>query len=88
MKWKGRPILKMRVPASGVTVEAPEYEWRSVAREYHFTFDQFTALSIDEQASHIAHYRVSKQIEAVLSNDSVNRQREAARKARSKGKGK
>ena len=78
----------MKVPRSGVTVEDPEYEWRSVAREYHYTFEQFTALSISEQASHIAHYRVSKQIEAVLANDSVNRQRAAANKARSKGKGK
>ena len=70
-----------------MTVEDPEYEWRSVAREYHYTFEQFTALSIDEQSSHIAHYRVSKQIEAVLSADSINRQKEAARKAKAKGKG-
>ena len=77
----------MKVPASGVTVEDPEFEWRSAAREYHYPFEDFTQLSIDEQASIIAHHRVSKQIEAVLAKDSVAKQKEAARKAKNKGKG-
>lgn len=80
MTWKGRPILKTRVPASGVQVGAAEFEWREVARDYHLTFQQFMELSVEEQARHIAHYRIRNRIEAVLAKDAIDKSKAKARR--------
>lgn len=80
MTWKGRPILKTRVPASGVQVGAAEFEWREVARDYHLTFQQFMEMPVEEQAQHIAHHRIRNRIEAVLAKDAIDKSKAKARR--------
>lgn len=72
--------MRARVPRSGVTVGNPEFEWRSAAKDYHYTFEAFMALSLDEQTAILAHRRVSSQIEAVLSFDATEKARKAQKK--------
>lgn len=56
----------MRVPLSGITYTS-QLEWRLAAKEFHYTWEQFTALEGWEQAEIVAAYRIEKQINAVLS---------------------
>jgi len=44
-----------------------------VARAYHFTYQQFIELPVAEQASCIAHHRVTNRIQAVLAKDAADR---------------
>ena len=82
MKWKGTPIQRVRVPRSGVTIESAEFEWREVARAYHVTYQQFIELPVREQASMIAHHRLTNQIQAVLAKDANEKQGRARNKTR------
>lgn len=61
------------MPRSGVTAGNPEFEWRTVAKEYGYTFSEFTDLEPYEQARIIAHSRITHQIEAVLNKDAIDK---------------
>ncbi len=69
MEFHHQPILKVFVPKSGVTVGNPEFEWRSVAKEYGMTFEAFAELKPQQQEGYIAHYRTVHHTEAVLNKD-------------------
>lgn len=80
MEWKGKPILKARVPRSGVTVGNPKFEWMTVAKEWGFKFADFMELTPDEQADYIAHSRITNHIGAVLNKDADDKAKQAAKK--------
>lgn len=69
--WKGLPILKAHTPSSGVKIHSREFEWRSVSKEYGYTYQRFLELSVEEQAALIAHSRISDKITAVLNYDAL-----------------
>lgn len=61
------------MPSSGITIESAEFEWREVARAYHLTYQEFLELPVAEQASVIAHHRVTNRIQAVLAKDAADK---------------
>lgn len=78
--YKGRNIFDKKVPLSGIKYSFA-LEWRLAAQWAGYQFEGFTSLDTDQQAQHIAAYRCSQQIQAVLSH-------EQARAARNRPKAK
>lgn len=62
-----------------------EYEERSVAHEYHYRWDEWSALPVKERAAIVAHSRIHSLVE-VHANESVREQqrRDAERTSRSR----
>lgn len=68
------------MPSSGVTIANPEFEWRTVAKEYGYKFEEFEALEVAERERIIAHHRLTQHIGAVLNKDADDKAKQAQRK--------
>jgi hypothetical protein len=58
----------------------PEFEWREAARWARYTWEEFAALDGEAQSAVIAHYRGHMQLEAVMTQDQVKKQRQQGRR--------
>jgi hypothetical protein len=68
--YKNKDVFKWHVPRSGLKYENPMLEWVLAARWAGYRWDEFQSLPGDEQSFLIAAYRISNQIEAVVSHHS------------------
>ncbi len=75
--YNGKSIFDKRVPLSGIKYSFA-LEWRLGAQWAGYKFEDFVELPTDQQAQHVAAYRCSQQIQAVVSHEQAK-----ASKARS-----
>ena len=78
MTFRGRNILRVKTPGSGVAFGNPEMEWREVARQNGYKFTEWVLLPVDEQEWQIAQYRMTARVQAVLAKDAIDKQRKPA----------
>ena len=88
MSFRGRPIFEIGVPLSGLTFD-DSYAWREAAHwagggSIHY-WNDFCALSGDEQSAIVAHWMAKMRSDAVIAQDMERKRRAAERRARGRG---
>lgn len=66
-------MFAWRLPASGLQYGA-ELEWRLAARWAHYRYEDFVELTGEQQAAHVAAYRIQHYGEAVVAHDRARSQ--------------
>lgn len=74
-------MFRVSTTRSGVTYNS-ELEERLASQWAGYRYEEFLDLDGDQQAEHIAAYRVTHQVEAVLAQQSKTEQRQSAKPKR------